>query len=289
MQTFTFRPSRASLQRRRALTALLSLSLLLGGLLCAAPALANAKHHAHEALAPSQLSGLDLNLQIEKVAPATTLPNQGVIVKRYLAGGLWTSQGAGGTGHRVLSGSYQLHHGGDSTLEERSIELSGHGLTTTRYRFETPHSGTWAQTVDNGQQQLSGHFTTAPSQPSSAQMLAPATNAGLHVALIVKSAVAPTLPPGVFPSAGLVLQSYAVDGTLTFRGFGPGTLNSSGTYSYKRLSANTAVEEAIQTSDFFSLPYTLVYSFKTPDSGTWYENFANGLIQFSGTFDTFPR
>jgi len=284
-------PTAIPCQRRRAPGAALSLSLalLLGALLPSAPALADAERQATASLAPSQLVGLDLNLQIEKVAPAAALPNQGVIVKRYLAQGLWTSQGAGGPGHRQASGSYQLRHGGDHMLEERSVDDSGQAQSSTRYSFEHPRGGTWVQSLNHGQQQLSGHFTVAPSQPGPAQQLAPASNAGLHVALIIKQALAPTLPPGVFPSAGLVLQSYAADGTLSFQGFGPGNINSKGSYSYKRLSANTAVEEATQTSDFFSLPYTMVYTFKTPNSGTWYQNFYNGLIQFSGTFDTFPR
>lgn len=282
----TTQPTR---QRRRALGTVLSLHLLLGSLLPAAPAHAEPERHAQENLATSQLIGLDVNLQIEKATPAASLPNQGAIVKRYLAFGRWTSQGAGGTGHRPASGSYQLRHAGPSTLEERTVDDSGYGQSTTRYSFEHPRGGTWVQSFNNGQQQLSGHFSTAPSQPSPAQKLAPASNAGLHVALIIKSAVAPMLPPGVYPSAGLVLQSYASDGTLSFQGFGPGTLNSKGTYIYKRLSANTAVEETIQTSDFFMEPYTMVYTFKTPNSGTWYQNFSNGLIRFSGTFDTFPR
>lgn len=270
---------------RRALGALLSLAMLLP----VAPTLADGEHHALEDLAPSHLSGLDVNLQIEKVSPAGTLPNQGAIAKRYQARGLWTSQGAGGTGHRASSGNYVLVHVGNSMIEERSVDDSGHGQSTIRYTFESHHGGTWVQNVNRGQQTLSGHFSLAPSQPSPAQQLAPATNAGLHVALIIKKALAPDLPPGVFPSAGLVLQTYANDGTLRFQGFGPGNINSTGTFAYKRLSANTAVEETIQTSDSFSLPYTMVYTFKTPNSGTWYQNFYNGLIQFSGTFDTFPR
>ena len=278
--------------RRRAIPALFSLGLLaFGSLLCAASAQPNEAWQAQEAQAKQGLIGLDLNLQIEKVSPAnaTGVPNQGVIVKRYLARGQWTSQGAGGSGHKVTSGTYHLSRRGPNVMEDRSIEVGGQLHSTTTYTFDSLHSGTWAQTLSNGQQVLSGHFTTAPSQPSAPQMLAPATNAGLHVALIIKSALAPQLPPGAYPAAGLVLQTYAQDGTLTFQGFGPGNLNSKGTFTYKRLSANTAVEETVQTSDFFTLPYTMVYTFKTPNSGTWYQNFYNGLIQFSGTFDTFPR
>ncbi|MCV2368111.1 hypothetical protein [Roseateles oligotrophus] len=277
---------------RRSLGAALAL-----GLFAFSAMFGSASVSAHEAWAPPEtqarpgLVGLDLNLQIETVSPAGAagVPNQGVIVKRYLPRGQWTSQGAGGAGHRVASGTYQLGFRGANILEDRSIEVGGQLHSTTRYTFESAKSGTWVQTLSSGQQVLSGHFTSAPSQPSAEQMLAPSTNAGLHVALIIKSALAPQLPPGVYPTAGLVLQTYALDGTMNLQGFGPGNLNSKGTFSYKRLSANTAVEEAIQTSDFFSWPYTMVYTFKTPNSGTWYQSLNNGLIQFSGTFDTFPR
>ena len=33
----------------------------------------------------------------------------------------------------------------------------------------------------------------------------------------------------------------------------------------------------------------MVHTFKTANSGVWYQNFGNGLIRFSGTFDTFAR
>lgn len=259
-------------------------------LLQAGPARADAPPQTlqlQEALARHELVGRDLNLQIEKVSPASGQPSQGVIVKRYLPRGQWSSQGAGGPGHRVASGSYQLRHLGGKRIEERSLETGSQTPSTTVYSFDTPHSGTWVQTV--GTLQLSGHFSSAPSQPKPEEQLAPVTNAGLHVALIIKSAVAPQLPPGVFPTAGLVLQSYAADGSVVLQGFGPGNINSKGTSVYKRLSANTAVEETRQISDFFDEPYTMVYTFKTPNSGTWYQSFSNGLIRFSGSFDTFPR
>lgn len=280
--------------RRRALPSLFATGAIAVGALFSATstqaneALAAQDLKAHVPMNRLGLVGLDLNLQIEKVLPAGAagVPKQGVIVKRYLPRGQWTSQGAGGPNHSVASGSYRLSHYGANILEDRSVDVSGQNHSTIRYSFESEKSGSWVQTLANGQQ-LSGHFTGTPSQPNSDQMLAPSTNAGLHVALIIKSAIAPQLPPGVYPSAGLVLQTYAQDGTLTLQGFGPGNINSKGTYSYKRLSANTAVEETIQTSDSFTLPYTMVYTFQTPNSGTWYQNFYNGLIRFSGTFDTF--
>lgn len=234
--------------------------------------------------APHDLVGLDLNLQIEKAeGPAAgSLPNQGAIVRRVLPHGQWTSQGAGGPNHRDDRGSSQWRRNGPDALLETASDAS-----TLTYRFDTPTSGQWTWRLP--QAQLSGSFTTSPSGPTPEQQLAPATNAGLHVPLVIKRATSAALPPDRYPTGGLVLQTYATDGTLTFRGFGPGTLDSTGTYTFKRLSANTAVEETVQTSSFFTLPYTMVYTFKTANSGSWYQNFGNGLIVFSGTFDTFPR
>ncbi|RZJ12328.1 MAG: hypothetical protein EOP39_03980 [Rubrivivax sp.] len=247
--------------------------------------------HAEACVAPRDLVGLDLNLQVEKAegTAAASYPNQGVIVRRIQARGLWTSSGVGGPQHRDGRGTSHWHRDGERGLVETSRDVTGLPASSTfNYRFETPTSGRWTWQIDRGQATLSGSFTTVPSAPMPEQLLAPATNAGLHVPLIIKHTVS-QLPAGVYPQAGLVLQTYAADGTLTFRGFGPGTIDSTGTYAYKRVSANTAVEETTQVSATFTLPYTMVYTYKTANSGVWHQNFANGLIYFSGTFDTFPR
>lgn len=273
----------------RAASRRLALALIVatGGAACAAD---NASLAA--SATPHSLVGLDLNLQIEKAQgpAASSYPSQGAIVRRLLPHGQWTSLGAGGPNHREAHGVSQWRRSADHGWVETSTDASGApAVSTFTYHFDSPHRGRWSWDINRGQALLSGSFTTAPSQPAADQQLAPATNAGLHVPLIIKSAVSTSLPPGSFPSAGLVLQTYAADGTLTFQGFGPGNLNSKGTYTYRRVSANTAVEETLQTSDFFTLPYTMVYTFKTANSGVWYQNFANGLIRFSGSFDTFPR
>jgi hypothetical protein len=257
-----------------------------------ATACAEPSHHSPAGPAPHELVGLDLNLQIEKTeGPAAgSYPDQGVIVRRILPHGQWVSHGAGGPNHRDARGSSQWRRDGAHALVEITNDASGPSAHShISYEFDTPQSGRWAWRINQGQAVLSGSFTTAPSTPAADQQLAPATNAGLHVPLIIKAATSQQVPAGRFPTAGLVLQTYAGDGTLTFQGFGPGTLNSRGTYTFKRLSANTAVEETVQTSDFFTYPYTMVYTFKTANSGVWFQNFGNGLIYFSGTFDTFPR
>ncbi|MBH9576992.1 hypothetical protein [Inhella proteolytica] len=248
------------------------------------------EHALAEASLRAGWSGHELNLQIEAVEgpAAATQPRQGVIVRRYLSAQQWSATGVGGPNHQTSSGSYRLRPAGPQTVIEQSTDASGQ-LSQLRYQFETTHSGRWLWDLPNGQARLSGRFTRVASNAPADQQLAPVTIAGLHVPLIIKSASSTQLPAGSYPSAGLVLQSYAVDGTLVFQGFGPGNLNSKGTYRYRKVSANTAVEETVQTSDFFTLPYTMVYTFRTPNSGSWYQDFGNGLIRFNGTFDTFPR
>lgn len=242
----------------------------------------------HTAMAPHTLAGRDVSLQIEKVTSnlSSGFPNQGVIIKQYKNNGSWSSQGFGGQGHQTASGSYQYHRTGFNTAVDTS---SGSQASTIQYTFDGAQSGKWQQSLQNGQIVLSGKFTATESNTPAAQQLAPDGIAGLSIALIIKSAVSTDLPPNSFPNRGLVLQTYGSDGKLVFQGFGQGTINSRGSYVYKKVSANTAVEETIQTSDFFTLPYTMVYTFKTSTSGVWYQNFGNGLIRFSGTFDTFPK
>ncbi len=240
--------------------------------------------------APRSLVGMDVNLQIENATGklASGYPNQGVIVKYYKNQDQWQAKGFGGQAQQNNSGTYSYHRTNINTAIEQSSDQERNSYVTT-YTFDSEKSGRWVQIYKNGMASLSGKFTVVKNNAPAEQQLAPSTNAGLHIALIIKSGVSASVPAGSFPSRGLVLQSYAADGSLSFLGFGPGTLNSKGTYTYKKVSSNTAVEETIQTSDFFTLPYTMVYTFKTPTSGVWYQNFANGLIQFSGTFDTFPR
>ncbi len=235
---------------------------------------------------------MDLNLQVENAVSrfGSSAPTQGVIVKKYRPEGSWTAQGSGGLNHKASYGSYQYLRTGADTAQDRSFDMSAAGtMSVINYTFDSATGGKWVQDIRHGETILSGRFSMVRSNAPAEQQLAPATNAGLHVAIIIKSAVSSSLPPDAYPRKGLVLQSYASDGTLTFLGFGPGTLNSRGTYTYKKVSANTAVEETVQTSDYFTLPYTMVYTFKTPTSGSWFQNFGNGMILFSGTFDTFAR
>lgn len=247
--------------------------------------------------APVSLAGVDMVLQIEKSVTNFTsgYPYKGAVVKHYKKDGKFTAQGTGTMkgivpdNQLAFNGTYKYQRTGANTAVEKLINASVNNTPSTiKYTFETSSRGKWEEDFGNGQLKLSGSFTLEASNLPIEQHLAPSAKADTNVALIIKTAKS-DLPPSVYPTAGLVLQTYAQDGTLVFKGFGPGTVNSTGTYKYTKISANTAVEEVTQVSEFFTFPYTMVYTFDTSSSGKWFQNFGDGLILFSGTFDVFSN
>lgn len=242
-------------------------------------------------LPPKTLSGYTLNYQIlHSKTELADAAYKGVIVSQY-QNKQFKSQGTGTLDNNsdptreYSEGRYSYDVVDcDKAIEKAILHTPQFSRRTTRLTFTSRQAGVWEQDYDNGSLVLSGKFSLVKS---GATPMAPDTNTGLHHALIIKSTLS-DLPPDSYPRAGLVVQTYQEDGTMTFVGTGPGTINSTGTYTFKKVSPNTAVEEAIQTSAFFTLPYTMVYTYETTSSGTWEQNFANGLIQFSGTFDSFP-
>lgn len=242
-------------------------------------------------LAPASLKGYTVNYQIlASRSDAADTPYKGVIVSKYQqqrfsAQGFGTLNNNDNPSREYSEGSFTYSAQGCNKAREIAyVQVPHAARRLTQLIFTSKTAGTWEQTSDIGNTVVSGKFSLIKSD---AQVIAPETNAGTYQALIIKAAVS-DLAPESYPRAGLVVQSYQADGTMTFKGFGPGTLDSTGTYSFKRVSANTAVEEVVQTSAFFTFPYTMVYTYLTATSGTWEQNFANGLIKFSGTFDSFP-
>ena len=247
---------------------------------------------------PATLVGFDMVLQIEKAVTAypSGYPFKGAVVKRFKKNGTFTAQGTETMQGQVpdsqqaFYGTYKYQRTGFDTAIEKSIDVSVNNTPyTTKYTFETATSGKWEEDFGNGQILFSGSFTLVPSNLPLAQHLAPETNAGLNVVLFIKNAESSSLPAGVYPKKGIALQTYGSDGNFLIKGYGPQTLDSHGTYTYKKISANTAVEESIQISPLFTLPYTMVYTFETPTSGTWFQNLGNGFITFTGTFETAPN
>jgi hypothetical protein len=243
-------------------------------------------------IAPQTIVGMQMNMHIENTFTTYTtgVPTEGVTVKHYKKDGAWTAEGTGGLNQQNYFGSYRYQRTGTNTATEKGIDTSLYNTPyTTKYTFEAPDRGKWEEDWGNGQIIFSGSFTLIPGNLPNEHHTAPSTITGMNIALIIKNASSAQLPDDVYPKRGLALQTYAQDGTLAIKGFGPKTLNSTGTYTYKKVSANTAVEEVIQVSNLFTLPYTMIYTFDTPTSGTWFQNLGNGFIKFHGTFETFPN
>jgi hypothetical protein len=246
---------------------------------------------------PSTLAGMDMVFQIQKTETNFYggYPYKGAVVKHYKKDGKFAAQGTATMQGQVpddqlaFFGTYKYQRTGYNTAVEKLINISANNTPSTiKYTFETDTSGKWEEDFGKGQLKMSGSFSITPSNLPLERHLAPDSKADTNVALIIKSTTS-NLPAGTYPTGGLVLQTYAQDGTLVFKGFGPGTINSTGNYKYTKISANTAVEEVIQISEFFTFPYTMVYTFETPTSGKWFQNFGDGLILFCGTFDVFPN
>ncbi|RZA08109.1 MAG: hypothetical protein EOO68_02550 [Moraxellaceae bacterium] len=270
-------------------------SIVLFNFLACSSAFAHQQEHpaknCDERLAPKTLNGYTINYQIlESKTTLSEFPYKGVVVsdyqhKRFTAQGTGTLTNNSSPAKEYSEGSYRYDIVDcDTAIETAVLNLPQPSRRTTQLIFASRNSGTWEQVIDNGRVVLAGKFSLVKSNAANT---APNTKTDFHYALIIKSTQS-DLPPDNYPRAGLVVQTYLKDGTMTFTGIGPGTINSTGTYTYKKVSPNTGVEEAVQTSAFFSLPYTMVYTFDTTSSGTWEQNFANGLIKFSGTFDSFP-
>jgi hypothetical protein len=247
-----------------------------------------------QANAPQSLVGFDVVYQIEHNS-ANSAVSKGVIIKhfarhgRFTAEAIATTQGSLIDETQTYNGTYGYKRTSfNSAIETASDSLSNNTVYTTRFSFETESKGQWIKEDTAGKMLSSGSFIVVPSNFPADQGFAPETHENTSVALFINHTES-ELPTGVYPNGGLVLQSYAADGTMTLKGFGPGNIDSVGTYSYKKISAHSAVEVVTQVSDFFSLPYTMVYTYDTPTSGIWFQNFADGLILFSGTFNSFPN
>ncbi len=115
------------------------------------------------------------------------------------------------------------------------------------------------------------------------------TLAGKTMALTIDKSSSQAMPATTLPTNALIIQAYSEDGTLTFKGYGENTIDSTGTYIYTKIAPNMSLEETVQTSDKLpqAFPYKMVFLFDAPNAGRWYQNFGNGLIYFSGTFNSF--
>lgn len=247
--------------------------------------------------APASIAGSDIILQIENTLTQypSGYPFKGAVVMHYKHDGSFTADGTTvvrgdeASSEQQYFGNYKYQRTGFNTATEKAIDRSLNAPYITKYTFETATSGKWQQDFDNGKILFNGSFSLVPSTLPQAKHLAPQTIAGLTIGLTWNSAVSTDLPVDAYPKRGLAVQTYKDDDTMLIKGYGAKTLDSHGLYHYKKISANVAIEDVTQINDIFTLRYTMVYIFETPNSGKWFQNLGDGLIKFSGTFATFQN
>lgn len=239
--------------------------------------------YCQQMYAPESIVGYTVNQIVDEPnsKPQAGFATQGAIALRYDDMQKMVGLGVGDANHQPIEGQYSYYRLDGTTAVEQAVDFEK-GAYITYYHFQSEQAGTFEQTYSSGAV-LKGQFTTVANHQ--AEPLAPQSLSGLNVALTIESAVSSL--PGGYPTSGLVVQTYAQNGQYSAKGIGQGNIDSIGSYQYQRISANTAVETAVQTSDFFTLPYTMVYTFTSANSGLWYQNFANGTIIFEGRFTTF--
>ncbi|MBU2893849.1 hypothetical protein KO495_10995 [Colwellia sp. D2M02] len=233
-------------------------------------------------MAPAQVAHSQFNLHID-ASQSTFAPgfaSKGLKIHAFAEQGKLNISGSGGNDHVNSDGLYSYHRLSNTHAIEQSVSFEK-GAYTVDYYFDDEDSGVFRQVYSGGQTVIQGDFSVENKQT---ELLAPESLAGYTVALRIKHTE--SVLPGGYPKDAVVIQRYDVD-TMTGRGFGKDTVNFTGNYQFNRTSKTTAVEQNLQITENFSLPYIMTYQFETKNSGTWSQNFADGLIIFSGSFDLF--
>lgn len=279
-----------------------AVTLTLGVGILSAPAMASAEqddslnaYNNHpsaqhkRSLAPRNLTNQDIVLSIQQSSGPDngTVPSQGVIVQSYSSRSNYSAFGVGGANHLDASGHYRYRKTGVASAIEKTFDNNSGLRFTTHYHFDTKDFGSFTRHNGDGSITLSGQFSISPSNAASENQLAEDDHHGLTVAVNITNGESSAVPKGYYPDRALVLQHYNEDGSYTAEGFGPATIPHFGTYSYQKVSANVAVEQTIQDMGSYKVPFTMVYFYHTATSGSWYQDFGNGTIKFSGVFSTY--
>ncbi|NTS78741.1 hypothetical protein HR060_18015 [Catenovulum sp. SM1970] len=245
--------------------------------------------YSWSSLAPRNLVDKDMVLSIQSVENDVQglLPTQGVIIQTYANRRHFSAQGLGGANHVDAEGDYRFRKTGTAKAVEHIKDIVNDRQYVTYYQFETKSFGTFTREDKNSDIVIKGQFSLTDVLTDDANALAESDHNGLTVAVNITQAHSDFVPEGFYPERALVLQSYSEDNTYSAIGFGPAAVPHYGTYSYQRVSANVAVEQTVQVTDSFTLPFIMVYFYNSPTSGVWYQDFGNGTIKFSGIFSTY--
>ncbi|MGJ8679682.1 hypothetical protein [Paraglaciecola sp.] len=241
---------------------------------------------SHHSFVPHSLKNKTIVLQVEHSVDSL-YPSKGVVLQQYSDSRNMTYAGVGDTLHSEGSARYQYRRRGKSIASEKlTDDLTGEVVNTTFY-FESISNGSFTRKDHDGDLIISGRFSLETTFDES---FAPDSYSGTTVVFSILHSASENIPDGGYPGQGtVVLQSYTAENTYDAVGFGPGTVAHHGVYQYEKISKNVVVEQTEQTipSLGFTANYTMVYVYQTPYSGIWYQNFADGLIIFSGRFTTF--
>lgn len=246
--------------------------------------------HNSSRLAPRLLIGSEIVLQVEfsEGDSRAEQPSQGVIVQNYLNKKNISFKSYGDNVNTQGTGRYRYRNVGKHRAIEKVVDTINGKVFKTRYVFNSPVSGKWERTIDGSESKFGGSFILNKS--NQIIDLAPENHDKKTLVLSIESSDSAQVPAGNFPAAGsVVFQNYKTNGEYEGKGFGVGTVDHLGTYTLNKVAPNVLIEQTSQTIPAinYTAEFTMVYTYKTPYSGTWYQNFANGLIIFSGTFITF--
>jgi len=239
--------------------------------------------------APRALTNKKMVLSIQAVEGNNIdlYPTQGIIVQEYNSPSAFSVRGIGGANHSIGDGNYKYYKKGINMAVETTVDHVNDSRFTTHYNFSTPTFGTFIRQNSDETVTTSGQFSLSAKTPSVTEDIAEENHHNLTVAVNVIQGDSLVVSKGYYPDRALVLQRYKEDGTYSAIGFGPATTPHGGTYQYEKVSANVAIEQTIQVGETFKTPFTMVYFYNTPTSGTWYQDFGNGMIKFSGIFSTY--
>lgn len=254
------------------------------------------QQHAHKAKkgfccvsAPNSLAGKKIVLQVESLQSdrAEMFLSKGAFVQTYTNHRLYHFTTYGQEISQTGEVNYKYSRMGLNEAVERSKDQQGVRMKTM-YTFFSDHSGRWKRIYGDDLAVLEGNFIIEDEQEN---LISDSQENRTNVLNILHSNSA-VVPKGGYPGEGaVVLQKYLANSQYEGVAFGPGTVAPKGIYETQKLSNNVVIELAVQTIEElnFVAPYVMVYFYDTPYSGTWYQNFADGLITFSGTFTSFQN
>ena len=205
-------------------------------------------------VAPAVLVDVDIAMTI---TGATDAVDQGLLVRQQAAD-TFNERLYGTVSEQTIGTNTWLKSAYNTLTDTATVD----GVEwQTQYIFTSPDSGTWHRAVGSATQE--GNFSVTQSGAA-------------VIALEVIEGYTFTYTPAGGQAFSLTYMTGGV-----FNNDMPGI---NGTYDYQRVTANTAIEQGVVTSDG-DKPYTTIYTFETDTTGRWYQNYNNGENSVEGRFE----